>query len=61
VEAELGSLISALEILATTPTLDRNDLPGFRERARRVIEGKTEWAAIVLARADAGGGAARSI
>ena len=48
VDSELGSVTSVLEALATTPTLDRGDLAGFRERATRVINGQHDWAAIVL-------------
>jgi signal transduction histidine kinase/ActR/RegA family two-component response regulator len=49
VNSELGSVISVLEALATTPTLDRGDLAGFRERADRIMAGRHEWAAIGLA------------
>jgi signal transduction histidine kinase len=49
IDAELRSSIAVLETLATTLTLDRDDLAGFLERARRVIVPRPEWAAIVLA------------
>ena len=49
VDAELRSSISVLEILATTLTLDHDDLAGFEERAQRVIGPRSDWAAIVLA------------
>jgi signal transduction histidine kinase/CheY-like chemotaxis protein len=49
IDAELRSSTSLLELLATTPTLDRDDLTGFRERARRVLALKPEWRAIGLA------------
>ena len=49
VDAELRSSVSVLESLATTPTLDRHDLAGFRERARRVLETQPQWAAVMLA------------
>jgi hypothetical protein len=48
VDAELRSSIAILETLATTPTLDRDDLVGFRERANRVISARPDWSAIVL-------------
>lgn len=49
IDAELRSLIAVLETLATTRTLEDNDLAGFRDLAERVLEPKPEWAAIVLA------------
>src|SRR5262245_7631089 len=49
VDAELRSSISVLEALVTTPMLDTEDLPGFLDRARRVMDAKPEWAAVVLA------------
>ena len=49
VDAELRAGLQVLETLATTPTLDRDDLEGFRQRAERVIAGRPQWAAIVLA------------
>ena len=49
IDSELGSTISVLETLATTPTLDRDDIAGFLERARRVHRSRPEWAAILLA------------
>jgi hypothetical protein len=49
VDAELRSSISVLESLATTLTLDRGDLAGFRERARRVLQTQPQWAAVMLA------------
>ena len=55
VDSELGSVSSVLEVLATTPTLDRPDLDGFRERAMRVISAQHDWAAIVLTRVDGSG------
>ncbi|HET7217130.1 MAG TPA: ATP-binding protein [Vicinamibacterales bacterium] len=48
VDAELRSVISTAETLATSLTLDRPDLEGFRERAGRVLQLKPEWAAIIL-------------
>lgn len=48
VDAEHRSTISVLETLGTTPTLDRDDLPGFRERALRVAHSRPDWAAVVL-------------
>ena len=48
VDAELRSSIAILETLATTPTLDRDDLVGFRERANRVISARPDWSAMSL-------------
>jgi signal transduction histidine kinase/CheY-like chemotaxis protein len=48
IEAELGSSVAVLDVLATTPVLDRDDLPGFHERAQRVLGQRPQWAAIVL-------------
>jgi signal transduction histidine kinase/ActR/RegA family two-component response regulator len=52
VDAELRSAIAVLETLATSPTLDRSDLAGFREQAERIRRLRPEWAAIVLAAPD---------
>ena len=52
VDAELRISIAVLETLATTPSLDAEDIAAFRERARRVIGSRPEWAAIVLTDAD---------
>ena len=52
VDAELRSAVAVLETLATTPTLDLGDLQGFRERAERVLETQSDWAAIVLSTPD---------
>jgi hypothetical protein len=52
VDAELRSSIGVLEALATAATLERGDLPAFRERARKVVALRAAWAAIVLARPD---------
>jgi signal transduction histidine kinase/ActR/RegA family two-component response regulator len=49
VDSELGSVVAVLEALATTPAIDVADLEGFRERAVRIIGGKHDWEAIVLA------------
>jgi len=49
VDAELRSTISVLESLATTFTLDGNDLSAFRERARRVVDTQPQWAGVTLA------------
>jgi signal transduction histidine kinase/ActR/RegA family two-component response regulator len=48
VDAELHSSISVLESLATTLTLDRNDVVGFRERAQRVLKTQRHWTAVTL-------------
>jgi hypothetical protein len=52
VDAELRSAIVVLETLATSATLDRGDLAGFREPAERVLLLRPEWSAIVLATRD---------
>ncbi len=52
VDAELGSSTSVLEALATAATLQRGDLPAFRERALKVVDLRPAWAAIVLADPD---------
>ncbi|HEY7921565.1 MAG TPA: ATP-binding protein [Vicinamibacteria bacterium] len=49
VDAQLDSSGSVLEALATALTLDRGDLVGFRERARRILELQPGWAALRLA------------
>ncbi|HEY3064723.1 MAG TPA: ATP-binding protein [Methylomirabilota bacterium] len=48
VDAELRSSVSVLESLATTLTLDRNDVAGFRERAQRVLRTQPHWLAVTL-------------
>ncbi|HET9314933.1 MAG TPA: cache domain-containing protein, partial [Vicinamibacteria bacterium] len=48
VDVELRGNTSILEALATSLTLDRDDLPGFLERARRVRELQPNWSAITL-------------
>jgi signal transduction histidine kinase/ActR/RegA family two-component response regulator len=52
VDAEVSSAVEVLETLATTPTLDLDDLRGFRERAERVLATQPDWAAIVLSAPD---------
>jgi signal transduction histidine kinase/ActR/RegA family two-component response regulator len=49
VDADLRSSIAVVEALATTPTLDRDDLAAFRLRAERVLTLQAHWAAIGLA------------
>src|SRR6267142_181719 len=49
VDGELRSTISVLESLATTFALDGDDLPAFRERARRVLATQPQWAGVMLA------------
>ena len=49
VDAELRSSISVVQALATTASLDRDDLMGFQERAQRVLETQPNWAAVFLA------------
>jgi signal transduction histidine kinase/CheY-like chemotaxis protein len=48
VDAELRSTISILETLATAPALDEGDVAAFRDRARRILDTRPEWAAILL-------------
>jgi signal transduction histidine kinase/CheY-like chemotaxis protein len=54
VDGELTSTIAALNILATSPTLDRPDLEAFRARALRVLEMQKQrgWLTIHLAAPD---------
>ena len=49
VDAELGTTVAVLEALATTLTLDRDDVRGFHERAVRVLRTQPRWDAIWLA------------
>lgn len=44
VNAELRSMTAVLNSLATTLTLDRDDLTGFQKRAQRVLETQPPWA-----------------
>ena len=48
VDADLRRYIAVLQTLTTTSTLHLDDLPGFRERAVRVIASLPEWSGIVL-------------
>jgi signal transduction histidine kinase/ActR/RegA family two-component response regulator len=52
VDAELRSSTAVLETLATSLTLDTDDLAGFEEHARRVLSPRPAWTAIVLAGPD---------
>jgi signal transduction histidine kinase/ActR/RegA family two-component response regulator len=52
VDGELRAAVAILGTLATTPTLDRADLAGFRTRAERVLATRPDWAAIVLSAVD---------
>jgi hypothetical protein len=49
VDAELRSSISVVQALATATSLDRGDLPGFQERAVRVLATQPNWVAVFLA------------
>jgi signal transduction histidine kinase/ActR/RegA family two-component response regulator len=49
VDAELRSTVAVLDSLATSPTLDRDDLPAFHVRAERVLTTQVNWAAVMLA------------
>jgi hypothetical protein len=48
VDSELRRSISILETLATSPSLDEADFAGFLERARRLKQLESEWAAVML-------------
>jgi signal transduction histidine kinase/ActR/RegA family two-component response regulator len=48
VDAELRSSVSLVEALATTPTLDQDDLDAYRVRAERVLRVQPAWSALVL-------------
>src|SRR5262245_18033654 len=48
VDAELRSSVAVVETLATSLTLDRGDLAGFRDRATRTLRLQPDWAGIVL-------------
>jgi signal transduction histidine kinase/ActR/RegA family two-component response regulator len=52
IDSELRSSTSVLEALATSPRLDGENLSGFVERARRVIQPRPHWVAIQLADPD---------
>jgi signal transduction histidine kinase/CheY-like chemotaxis protein len=49
VDAEQRSMVSVLETLATTPSLDSDDYTAFLIRARRVVSARPDWAQIRLA------------
>jgi signal transduction histidine kinase/CheY-like chemotaxis protein len=49
VDADLRSGVAVVEALATTPSLDRDDLAAFRLRAERVLALQAHWAAVALA------------
>src|SRR5207244_4007693 len=49
VDAELRSSVAVLQALATSGTLDGNDLTGFRQRAQRVLADQPYWVALTLA------------
>lgn len=48
VDRELVSQFSAMDVLATDITLDRGDIAGFNDRARRVTEANKNWRNAVL-------------
>ena len=49
VNAQLQSSIAALQVLATSPLLERGDLQGFRGQALRALEARRpDWAAVHL-------------
>lgn len=52
IDSELGNSIAVLTTLATSPTLDTDDVATFRERANRVLRSRPEWAAVQLIRRD---------
>ncbi len=49
VDRELTTSITALQALATVHSLERDDLAGFHDDARRVLATQPEWATIILA------------
>ncbi len=49
VEREIGASVRALEVLATSPALDRGDLRTFHELARRAAQEEEVWYAVTLA------------
>jgi signal transduction histidine kinase/ActR/RegA family two-component response regulator len=51
-DAELGRATAVVETLATTRTLDDNDLAGFLDHAQRVVRHDHNFAGIVLAAPD---------
>jgi signal transduction histidine kinase/ActR/RegA family two-component response regulator len=51
VNTELRGSITILETLATSPTLDHDDLAAFGERAGRIVAVQPSWAALVLTNA----------
>ena len=48
VDAGLRRSVSVLEALAVAPALDRGDMVGFNEQARRVLSTQPTWDALVL-------------
>src|SRR5688572_6045913 len=49
VDRELTTAVTALEALATVRSLERDDLAGFYDDARRVLATQPEWTTIILA------------
>jgi signal transduction histidine kinase/ActR/RegA family two-component response regulator len=43
VDRELGSALAALEVLATSPSLETDDLEGFYQRAKPLSRGRPTW------------------
>lgn len=53
IDAELRASIIPLEMLARSPTLDRDDLTAFRAEAERALEGRrSDWSNIVVSHPD---------
>ena len=52
VDAEARRTISVLEVLATTPVLDTDDLAAFQARALRAIATQPHWRLVILAQPD---------
>ena len=48
VDRELTTAVGALEALATVRSLDRGDLAGFYDDARRVLATQPEWTTLIL-------------
>src|SRR5687768_14813466 len=47
-DRELTTAITALQALATVRSLERDDLAGFYDDARRVLASQPEWGTIIL-------------
>jgi signal transduction histidine kinase/CheY-like chemotaxis protein len=52
VDSEARRTISVLEVLATSPLLDTEDLAGFKARAERALASQPQWRLVVLSQPD---------